>query len=187
MGLLRVKAAIFVRIEAFARLFRRARHRNGIASAIMSQSSSSSSHSNGAREFEASKVVNAQADAVYDFVSDIKNMPKYMPTTKKAESQGKDRVRVQGGGEGFQYDSDGYLRRNSESNRLEWGADEGHYSGWMEVQSEDEGAKVTIHLFFKSLDGIPSEHVGEGLETALSSIKNHVEVTGGKVKPRVEK
>lgn len=153
----------------------------------MSQSfSSSNSSSNGAREFEASKYVNATSDAVYDFVAEISNMPKYMPTTKKAESAGEDRVRVQGGGEGFQYDSDGYLRRNSESNRLEWGADEGHYNGWMDVSEQGEGANVTIHLTFKNQEGIPSEHVNEGLETALSSIKNYVEETGEKVKPSVE-
>ncbi len=151
-----------------------------------SSSSSSSSHSNGAREFEASKYVGAKSDAVFEFVSEISNMPKYMPTTKKAEAQGTDRVRVQGGGEGFQYDSDGYLRRNDENNRLEWGADEGHYNGWMEVKDQGEGAEVTIHLTFKNQDGIPSEHVNEGLESALSSIKNYLEGTGGKVKPSVE-
>lgn len=154
----------------------------------MSQSSSSSnsSLSGGAREFEASKYVNAKSDVVYDFVADISNMPKYMPTTKKAEKAGEDRVRVQGGGDGFQYDSDGYLRRNSSSNRLEWGADEGHYNGWMDVSEQGEGANVTIHLTFKNQEGIPSEHVNEGLETALASIKNEVEGTGGKVKPSVE-
>ena len=154
----------------------------------MSQSSSSnsSSSSGGAREFESSTYVQAAPDAVFDFVSDIGNMPKYMPTTKSAESQGEGRVRVQGGGEGFSYDSDGYLRRNEESNRLEWGADEGHYNGWMSVDAQGEGANVTIHLTFKNQEGIPSEHVNEGLQTALQSIKNEVEGTGGKVKPSVE-
>ena len=151
-----------------------------------SSSSSSSSSTNGGREFEASLYVNAPSDAVYDFVADIQNMPKYIPTTKKAEKQGEDRVRVQGGGDGFQYDSDGYLRRNSQSNRLEWGADEGHYNGWMSVDEDGEGSNVTIHLTFKNQEGIPSQHVDEGLQTALASIKNEVEGTGGKVKPSVE-
>ena len=132
--------------------------------------------------------MDAPADAVYDFVADISNMPKYMPTTKKAENVGDERVRVQGGGDGFQYDSEGYLRRNEDSGDLEWGADEGTYNGSMSVDAKDDGSEVTIKLVFKGdkYDQIPSEHVNEGLRTALESIKNHVEGTGGKVKPSVE-
>lgn len=157
---------------------------------MSTQSSSSSSSSSGdAREFEASIYVEADADAVFDFVADISNMPKYMPTTKSAQSQGEGRVRVQGGGDGFSYDSDGYLRRNDQTNRLEWGADEGTYNGWMKVDGENQGSEVTIHLSFKNgadYEQIPSQHVNEGLQSALQSIKNEVEGTGGKVKPSVE-
>ena len=80
----------------------------------MSQSSSASSSSSGANEFSSSLYMDAPADAVTDFVADIKNMPKYMPTTKKAEDAGDDRVRVAGGGDGFEYDTEGYLRRNKD-------------------------------------------------------------------------
>ena len=153
----------------------------------MSQSSSSSS-SSGANEFSSSLYMDAPADDVYDFVADISNMPKYMPTTKKAEKAGDERVRVQGGGDGFQYDSEGYLRRNADSGDLEWGADEGTYNGAMSVDPDGDGSNVTIKLHFKGdkYDQIPSDHVNEGLRTALESIKNHVEGKGGKVKPSVE-
>ena len=50
--------------------------------------------------------MDAPADVVTDFVADIKNMPKYMPTTKKAEDAGENRVRVAGGGDGFEYDTE---------------------------------------------------------------------------------
>lgn len=132
--------------------------------------------------------MDAKADAVYDFVADIANMPKYMPTTKKAEPAGDERVRVQGGGDGFQYDSEGYLRRNADDDTLEWGADEGTYNGSMSVESDGNGSNVTIKLVFKGdkYKDIPSDHVNEGLQTALESIQNYVEGTGGKVKPSVE-
>ncbi len=132
--------------------------------------------------------MDAPAHDVTDFVADIENMPKYMPTTKKAEAAGDERVRVQGGGDGFQYDSEGYLRRHKETGDMEWGADEGTYNGSMHVDTEGDGSKVTIKLVFKGdkYKDIPSEHVNEGLHTALESIKNYVEGTGGKVKPSVE-
>merc|ERR1719282_724052 len=78
-------------------------------------SDNSSSHSS---DYEESITVKAPRDQVYDFVSDIKNMPKYMPTTKCAEKAGEERVRVEGSGDGFSYDTEGYLRRNDENDRL---------------------------------------------------------------------
>eukprot|EP00012_Vannella_robusta_P004249 CAMPEP_0206186746 /NCGR_PEP_ID=MMETSP0166-20121206/2581_1 /ASSEMBLY_ACC=CAM_ASM_000260 /TAXON_ID=95228 /ORGANISM="Vannella robusta, Strain DIVA3 518/3/11/1/6" /LENGTH=144 /DNA_ID=CAMNT_0053602179 /DNA_START=27 /DNA_END=461 /DNA_ORIENTATION=- len=142
-----------------------------------------------AHNHESSLVVEASPDEVYKFVSDIKNMPKYMPTTKCAEKAGKERVHVAGEGDGFQYDTEGYLRRNnSDEGRLEWGSDEHAYKGWMKVEPHKGGSKVTIHLTFKEgeYDEIPCKHVTEGLEAGLKSIKQQTEGTGGKVKPPVE-
>ena len=126
--------------------------------------------------------MDASADAVTDFVADIKNMPKYMPTTKKAEDAGQNRVRVAGGGDGFQYDTEGYLKRNEENGHLEWGSDEKTYSGSMEIDPDGDGSNVTITLNFSGdkYKDIPADHVNEGLRTALESIKNHVEGTGAK-------
>ncbi len=47
-------------------------------------------------EFEHSMTMRASADRVVAFVTDVQNMPKYLPTTKAAQLQGEDRVRVQG-------------------------------------------------------------------------------------------
>lgn len=140
-------------------------------------------------DYESSLTVNAPVEKVYAFVSDIKNMPKYMPTTKCAEKAGEERVRVKGSGTGFSYDNEGYLKRNESEDRLEWGSDEDSYEGWMKVEKIGASeSKVTIHLKFKGheYDRIPCEHVTKGLKAGLESIKNEVEGTGGKVKPPVE-
>lgn len=160
----------------------------------MSQSSSQSSSSGSAQdamgEYESSMTMGASPQDVFDFVADISNMPKYLPTTKSAQSQGEDRVRVQGEANEHKYDSDGYLRRSKENTRLEWGADEGYYSGWMQVEPDNAGSKVTVHI---SLQGAPPGadpnsapppgQIQEGLDKALQSIQNHVEGKGGKEEP----
>ena len=134
-------------------------------------------------EYEETLTVNADAATVFDFVADIRNMPKYLPTTTAAQPQGEERVRVQGEANGKSYDSDGYLRPDRAAKRLEWGADEGYYSGWMQVSEAGAASSVTIHISLRdSFDGAPApEQVLEGLRAGLESIRNHVEGSGGKV------
>ena len=136
----------------------------------------------------------ASPDAVYDFVADIRNFPKYMPTTKSAQSQGEGRVRVQGEAHGHKYDGDGYLRRNSDTNRMEWGADEGYYNGWLEAKPEGDSSMVTVQISFRGAppgsdpdNAPPPEEVDDALKKALESIRNFVQGEGGKVKPEAEK
>lgn len=151
-------------------------------------------------EFEHSMTMQASADQVFDFVADVRNLPKYLPTTKSAQGQGEGRVRVQGevrppdgGGELRRYDSDGYLRRLADRNRLEWGADEGYYSGWLEARDGGGGqTQVTVHISLRGAppgadpnEAPPPEKIQEGLVASLESIRRQVEGEGGKVEPSV--
>lgn len=145
-------------------------------------------------EYEASLTINAPTQEIFDFISDISNLPKYLPTTKSAQPQGENRVRVQGEANGHQYDADGYLRPNEEQMRLEWGADEGYYNGWMQIVEEsDETSTITVHISLRgkppgapSDEGPPDAQIQEGLQKSLQSIQNFVEGTGGKEKPSAE-
>ena len=124
---------------------------------------------------------------IFDFVAKIENLPKYLPTTHDAQSQGQDRVRVQGEAHEHRYDSDGFLRADRERQRLEWGADEGYYAGWLQITQQGQACDVTVHL---RLDGMPAggklppeADIEDGLAKGLRSIQNHCEGTGGKEEP----
>lgn len=143
-------------------------------------------------DYEQSISLHADADTVLRFISDVSNLPKYVPTTKAAQPQGEGRVRVQGEANHHAYDSDGYLRCDEQARRLEWGSDEGHYSGWMQVVPEGGtmSSFLTVHISFK--DQPPGRQSGQGptdaeingsLTKALLSIQNHVQNSGGKVEP----
>ncbi len=75
-------------------------------------------------EDERSMAIHASPTAIYDFVADVRNLPKYLPTTQSAQSQGGERVRVQGEAQGHSYDSDGHFHADPAKRRLEWDADE---------------------------------------------------------------
>ena len=152
------------------------------------------------KDYEETTTIQASPQEVYDFVSDVSNLPKYLPTTKSAQPQSGERVRVQGEAEGHQYDSDGYFRTNGANERLTWGADEDYYSGWLDIKDQGgEGSEVTVHITFtggppagkgdppgEGQERGPSDSdVQEGLVKALESIKNFVEEgrRGGKEEP----
>ena len=149
------------------------------------------------KAFEHSTTIDASPDEVYAFMSKVENLPKYLPTTHAAQPQQGDRVRVQGEAQGHPYNSDGYFRQDAAAHRIEWGADEGYYSGYLEVTAQGSGSSMTVHLSFSG--GPPAgqgdapgegnapnpDQIQEGLVKALESIKNFVEDgrTGGKEEP----
>jgi hypothetical protein len=112
---------------------------------------------------------------------------------KALKSRAKSECACRAKPKGHRYDADGYLRPNPEKLRLEWGADEGYYSGWLQVEGQNgnghDSAQVTVHLSFKEKPGQDSGHapsdadIQEGMQKALQSIQNYVEGTGGKEEP----
>jgi uncharacterized membrane protein len=136
-------------------------------------------------EYEHTQTVQASPDVVYRFVSEVGNLPKYLPTTKSAQMQGADRVQVQGEANGHTYDDDGFFRRDEANRRLEWGSDDDHYKGWLRIDGDGNRSNVTVHLTFQKQE-IPDqdERVRRGLRAALESIQNQVEGDGGKVEVR---
>ena len=145
-------------------------------------------------DYEHSLTIDASPDTVFAFVSDIQNLPKYLPTTHAAEAQLGERVRVQGEAGGHAYDSDGYFRLDAPNHRMEWGSDgENRYLGWLEIDGVADECEVTVHLTFQpkleqaermaEQTGDLDTTISEGLVASLESIKNFVEGRGGKVEP----
>lgn len=142
-------------------------------------------------EFEQSMTIHASPDAIFDFVTDVRNMPAYLPTARRAEPQQGDHVRVQGEAAGHPYDADGYIRTDPARYTMEWGADEHDYAGRLHITPEGSGASnVTVRLVFKGqLPGAGSGHepsradIEAGIRAALQSIENHVTGRGGKTEP----
>ena len=145
-------------------------------------------------DYEHTLTIDASPDTVFAFVSDIGNLPKYLPTTHSAEPQGDGRVRVQGEAGGHAYDSDGYFRLDEMNHRMEWGSDgENRYLGWLEIDGAEDECEVTVHLTFQpkpeqsermeEQTGDRDKTITEGLIASLTSIKNFVEGSGGKVEP----
>lgn len=144
-------------------------------------------------EYERSRVIGAAPEQVFEFLSDVRNLPQYLPTTHHAEPQGPDRVRVQGEARGHDYDADGFFRRDQQDLRLEWGSDgELRYRGQLRVEPDGGrgGSRVTVHLSFEPPRGMAQglgdadSRIEEGIEAALESIQRQCEGQSGKVEPQ---
>jgi hypothetical protein len=145
-------------------------------------------------EYERSRFVQASPDDVFAFVSDARNLATFLPTVDAAEPHGEDRVEVHGHVQGRSYDDDGWFRVDEARRRIEWGADERTYSGWLTVSGDDGGAQVVAHLSFapyvtpsgRPISGEPQtapDPIEQSLEAALDSLRNLMEGTGGKEEP----
>lgn len=145
-------------------------------------------------EFEQSITVAAEADGIFDFISDVKNVPQYLPTVKNAQPQQGERIRTQGQVGDRSYDSDGHFRVDKQARRIEWGSDgENDYSGWLEVQgSGGSQSQVKVHIHYapkpetlqRMVENSPNHSfesvMNEGISKTLESIKRICEGSGGK-------
>src|SRR5215213_11878688 len=145
-------------------------------------------------EYERSRLVQASPDDVFAFVSDASNLATFLPTVDAVEPQAEDRVGVHGEVGGRSYADDGWFRVDEARRRIEWGADERLYSGWLTVAAEGGGAQVVAHISFapnvtsagRPITGEAADEpdpIEESLEAALDSLRNLMEGRGGKEEP----
>lgn len=103
-------------------------------------------------EFESTATINSPAERVFGFVSDPRNLPRFLPTVHRAEPEPGERVRLEGDGSRGHYESDGYFHVLNDQRRMEWGADgSSQYRGWLSVEPEPRDrnrCSLIVHLSF---------------------------------------
>ena len=154
------------------------------------------------QEYEQSKTVAAPADEVFAWVSDVENLPKYLPPIKDAGIEGsaasgspgkrvKMTVEIPDRGE---FESEGYFDVDAEARTMRWGAEtDRDYSGRLTVAEAGDGqSEVTVHLLFgpRSVEGEIQEDssddrdpLEESLGATLESIRRQIEEGSGKLPP----
>lgn len=154
------------------------------------------------QEYEQSKVVAAPANEVFAWVSDVENLPKYLPPIKDAGIEGpaaegspgervKMQVEIPDRGE---FESEGYFDVNADARTMRWGAEaDRDYSGRLTVAEIGDGeSEVTVHLSFgpRSVEGEIQEGssddrnpLEESLAATLESIRRQIEEGSGKLSP----
>jgi uncharacterized protein YndB with AHSA1/START domain len=154
------------------------------------------------QEYEQSRSIDAPPQEVFVWLSDVGNLPKYLPPVVDSSVEGPSaegipgqriRTKLEYPGEGGgTFDAEGYLAVDERERRMEWGAEEGRdYSGWLTVADRGEGgSEVVVHLSFGERSAGPEiaerspesrDPLAEGISATLESIRRQVEEGSGKL------
>lgn len=122
----------------------------------------------------------ADAEIVFDVMSDVSTMQRWLPTTMDVETAGPGRVHVEGEAGGHHYDTQGLFRAQQDQLRIEWGSEGPDYAGWAQVYHSGAGAsEVNLHLSFfgeqpQAHGGDAAEQMRQGMREALVRLEEEV-------------
>ena len=145
-------------------------------------------------EYERSRLIHASEGDVFAFVSDVNNLPVYVPTVSAVEPQEGENVLVRGEIRGHTFADEGWFHVEPARHRVEWGDAERTYSGSLTVAADNGDSRATIHLSlppYVTPSGAPvtgedpaeRAQIEESLEASLDSLRNIMEGRGGKEEP----
>jgi uncharacterized membrane protein len=120
-------------------------------------------------QHEHTEHVAAPADAVYAAISDLSNLPRFVPQMTAARRASGDRIEVDARYEGREQHGEASFRTDDGERRIEWSAPSG-YHGWMKVDPDGEGSRLT--LFLDTRHGSERDH---DISATLDAIRMLVE------------
>ena len=121
-------------------------------------------------EHEHTQHVAAAPDQVFRALADVGNLPHYVPQVTTADRIDDERVRVQARYEGHTHEGEAWFRSDESTRRIEWGSPDSSYRGWIQVDPDAEGARLTLFLATARGDAPDSEVMG-----TLDAIRRLVE------------
>jgi carbon monoxide dehydrogenase subunit G len=120
-------------------------------------------------QHEHTEHVAAPPDAVYAAISDVSNLPRFVPQITGVRSSGSEHVEVDARYEGHEQHGEASFSADEREHRIEWSAASG-YHGWMQVDPDGEGSRLT--LFLETRHGSESDH---DVAATLNAIRMLVE------------
>ena len=107
----------------------------------------------------------ASPDAVYAAISDVRNLPRFVPQMTAARPAGDDRV-------GREQHGEASFHADDAQRRIEWASPSG-YRGSMEVAADGDGTRLT--LFLNTVHDSESEHdIGATLDAIRMLVEAQV-------------
>src|SRR5688572_6804382 len=97
-------------------------------------------------EHEHTDHVAAPPDQVFAALADIGNLARYVPQVTNARAKDGDKVEIEARYEGHTQRGEGWFRTDDERRRIEWGAADSEYHGWLQVSPDGDGSRLTLFV-----------------------------------------
>ena len=124
-------------------------------------------------DYERSTTVHADADALFDYLSDVHNLPSYFAAMRSAEPAGGDAVRTVAVVDGTPLEGEAWFTADAAARSIRWGSEgPNDYAGELSVTGAGDGSRVTVTLHTEHVDG---ERIEQGLDETLDHIRRNVE------------
>ena len=110
-------------------------------------------------DYERAQTVEAPAGALFEFLSDVGNLPRYSERMTAAEPAGGEAVRVRAEIDGHVQEGEAWFRVDRDALRVEWGSEgPNDYHGWLDVTDEGGGrSTVAVHVSTERVEDRPDE------------------------------
>jgi carbon monoxide dehydrogenase subunit G len=96
-------------------------------------------------QHEHTEHVAAEPDAVFAAISDVTNLPRFVPQITAARPTDGDHVEIDARYEGREQHGEAAFRADPAERRIEWSS-AGGYRGWMSVAPDGDGSRLTLFL-----------------------------------------
>ncbi|HSP36185.1 MAG TPA: hypothetical protein VLR26_00345 [Frankiaceae bacterium] len=125
-------------------------------------------------DFQSSTQVVAGEQVLFEYLSDVSNLPKYFARMKKAERTGSEEVETEAEVNGQTVQGKAWFRVDQECKHIEWGSEgESGYAGQVDVTGDTRQSTVTVRLHTERVsDG--DQQVVQGIDETLAQIKQLV-------------
>ena len=96
-------------------------------------------------QHEHTEHVAAAPEAVFAAISDVSNLPRFVPQITAARPTDGDRVEIDARYEGREQHGEASFHADRADRRIEWSTASG-YRGWMSVTPDSDGSRLTLFL-----------------------------------------
>ncbi len=121
-------------------------------------------------EHEHTQYIAARPEQVFAILGDVSKLPEFVPQMTRATLGDGGSVTVDARYEGHSQHGEGWFRADAERRRVEWGSNDSDYHGWMQVDGDGDGSRLTLFLATARGDAPDSEVMG-----TLDAIRRLVE------------
>lgn len=129
-------------------------------------------------DYQRSAKVKASPEQLFDFLSDVRNLPKYMNRMTSAEAAGPNEVRVSANVQGKEVAGKAEFHVDRAAKQIRWSSEgPNDYHGELIVSGKGDTSEVAVKLHTTRAEG---PEIDEGLKNTVDNIVRLVEKSSSK-------